>query len=689
MSLSSLLVQRGIATTRTVEEAISNQVLRGGDLATNLLEIGAVPEDALTRAAADAAGLMAVAPGPLPNGGAQVTGAIAGDFAAKYKIFPLEVSDQKWVVAAVERPSSTLALPPGVELEIRVALAVRIEEAIAKTYGFPLSARTRAILSKAGTSERASGRPQARPVFAGARRRKGPFGLPQAQMALSEAQSAEAILSVVFDFALQFFGYSVLFVIHGELAEGREAFGCGPPSDQVRQVGIPLDLPGVIRDARQGRSAVSVQLVDHGIDQDLSAQLARPESLGKVALLPIVVRGRAIAVIWGDDGPEDVDLRGLAPVMTLLSEATVALERSILSRKRHGEVHEEVSPTSVSPPPAAVSHPTLEGLDESWADISGAIAENADAEPRSSVIPEPVVMLGPRYEEFVQKLLTGADVDGAFGRLAQGGEEAASAVLDAFPGPVPAIKGRAMESLPTASQCGILLELVVGMKRACLRGVIDRTSAADAVMRFWATHTLGELGYIESAVAVVPRLFDVDPVVRSAARRSAHALLSLPPAAAHIADELERTLREREVPAERRLLAASCVEALRLALGVPALIQALDDPDPELVDVATQALITITRKEFGRDASRYHDWWLENAKRHRIEWLIDALTDESPSMRKDAGEELKALTKEYFGYYADLPRKERERAQERYRQWWTTEGRSKYGSAPRSFDRGA
>ena len=39
MSLSSLLVQREVATLREVEEALARQVLYGGDLLLNLFEV--------------------------------------------------------------------------------------------------------------------------------------------------------------------------------------------------------------------------------------------------------------------------------------------------------------------------------------------------------------------------------------------------------------------------------------------------------------------------------------------------------------------------------------------------------------------------------------------------------------------------------------------------------------------------
>ena len=51
---------------------------------------------------------------------------------------------------------------------------------------------------------------------------------------------------------------------------------------------------------------------------------------------------------------------------------------------------------------------------------------------------------------------------------------------------------------------------------------------------------------------------------------------------------------------------------------------------------------------------------------------------EITEVRRGAGEELRSASKEYFGYAADLPLRDRERAQQRYRDWWVTEGRARH-----------
>ena len=57
-----------------------------------------------------------------------------------------------------------------------------------------------------------------------------------------------------------------------------------------------------------------------------------------------------------------------------------------------------------------------------------------------------------------------------------------------------------------------------------------------------------------------------------------------------------------------------------------------------------------------------------------MEWLIDSLMHSDERLRKRAGEELKHLTREDFGYHPEGRKKEREAAQKQYRAWWQRVG---------------
>ncbi|XYI01788.1 HEAT repeat domain-containing protein [Sorangium sp. So ce1128] len=792
-----------------------------------------------------------------------------------------------------------------------------------------------------------------------AQRRKGPFTLAMAEQELAAVDASEAVLAVLFDFAQQYFEYTVLFTVHGERAEGRNAAGPGAERERVAKIAVPLDRPCALARARTLRAPLVTSLAGSAPDAELQRELGRAVHAAAVAVVPVVVRGRVVALVYGDDGASSVELSSIGDLIALAGLAATVLERLILRKKlnrggaaqqRDSSVPHEIavsphqsaappphaaapSPEAAAPPPHAAAPPpeasapgdehAKEGplslrtraalmelrhmvraeahgspaADAGTAPPAGHAdpgageprrADSADVEPHgmrpqggwstedggsgidavarafglrgtgvetepvqpdegaahamafSSTIPpapmphaptlgiephlrlgleagadvvsgtavtapmmpavtEPMMPaitgptpagaideipdleipaapapspsedldlsepeegrtrrysrppwmldssitpgadehrdLGPapavgrsswrrrtpaavesavphvrppserraavspsasgdlraEYTSLLQHVLAGGEAGArAFAELVRHGETAVSVIAARFPGPLRVERQRFREQLagpdgaagvaaaPPASQCGPLLELIVAIRRPALPFMTVRSASPDPEVRFWATHVLGELPYPEAANALLPRLFDDNIAVRRIAVRSAAQLIAAPPAGGPILQGLDHIARDREEAPARRLTAIDTMAEIRSGSVVPALMSALTDPHEAIVDAAARALVVITRDDHGRDARRWASWWSRNADRHRIEWIIDALTHEKPAIRRAAIDELKGITKEYFGYYEDLPRQEREAAQERYRAWWSSEGRSRF-----------
>ena len=90
MSLSSLIVQREVATMRQVEEALARQVIYGGDLVTNLLEVARVDESVLIGLLAES---MRIPPGPageLPAAADAVRLLVPKEVAVERTVVPLD-----------------------------------------------------------------------------------------------------------------------------------------------------------------------------------------------------------------------------------------------------------------------------------------------------------------------------------------------------------------------------------------------------------------------------------------------------------------------------------------------------------------------------------------------------------------------------------------------------------------------
>ncbi len=1166
-TLSSTLVQRGAASMRSVEDAIARQVLHGGDLPTNLLEVGAVDEATLTAILAESVGLDAAPTGKLEAPSPQVLRLIPVELALRHAIFPIAQPGRTLIVAAAE-PLSTavqddLGFALDLEISTRLAPLVRVRQALAEHYGVALDRRfTRLVArldglrdpnpsampppdeegfrlrpphaisvpapsfgtgvssppsplddrdavlpppslrasrgrledvpamktpfkaalaaqpvpvfadepgplaldeltpfaapvkppsdrapsrkttpmpsappapprveaaspavgtvgaadprSPEGTqalagwvrlemkNERASAlldktRSELRPALRSSRR-KGPFTAAMAEDELESAATTDAVLDVVFAFSAQFFEYSALFVIQGDLAEGRDAAGPGASRERVTAIGVPLDLPSSLERLRRTRAPMVGPLEVEGLDADLIRDLGREGARPgrSVALLPLLIRTRAVAILFGDDGEADVTLAGLGDVISFTALAARALER-ILVRKKLGARAPEMPLRPPAPPPPApkppvrpdaqavarvralietppapvVSHdvapagrvvdpaedpaapaedvfapvgdvfasaeevfapapavvapapavvapapavvapapavvapapavvapaaavvapaaavvapaeeevapaaeevapadaavePVATSLDlagsleiasnfrqavapivgfaeapepgpiteltpvaldetdytldesrpapvalESFGDdildfsterpsraaLTRITAESSDEEANAHLpatdrptfrrlravrpgedTPEPrgrrgtapvfegraaapppptpleplprtpppnatawttfpahsqthlsapppslsrrapisdrppipreeeldatpgsgfvqaldptpggplpsiIVDVGAEYTSLLQRVIDGGPGgQEAFDDLVRHGEQVLQALMTKFPGPLRVDRHRARDQLPAASQCGPILEIVVAIRRPALPFISVRASAVDPEVRFWATHVLGELRYPEAATVLVPRLFDDDAGVRRIARRSATALVAAGAPGEPILLGLDNITRNADHPSSHRILAIETMGEIRSGAMVPALIAVLEGRAEDVADAARRALLLITRQDHARDARRWHEWWSRNSTRNRIEWLMDALMHEQPSLRRAAGDELKLITKEYFGYYDDLPKKERERAQSLYRTWWEREGKQRF-----------
>jgi hypothetical protein len=286
------------------------------------------------------------------------------------------------------------------------------------------------------------------------------------------------------------------------------------------------------------------------------------------------------------------------------------------------------------------------------------------------------------FTTLVERMLASND-EQAESELLRQGHSAMPAIMDRFPGPFTVDPERIAiftkgvlpkEPSIRVSECGPLLRLIAGQRRVALPFVLQMLEGKDPDRRFWATFLLTELVYPESAEKILPRLFDEDPRVRTAARLAARAVADAAPGA--IVERLADIALSPTQPSPKRIAAVDILDELREPAGVPVLVSLLHEG--EVAEAAHRALATVTRQDFGADARKWLSWWSGHASHHRIEWLIDALMHEESRIRHAAGEELKSITKEYFGYYDDLPKRERERAQQRYRDWWTTEGRIRF-----------
>jgi hypothetical protein len=420
-TLSSSIVKHNVASVHDVEEALARQAMYGGDLVTNLLELSAVSEAELARVLAVSCEAASAPSGELPASGAEVLRLVPKDLARRFVLYPLERRGDALLVAVSEPlPSeveSDLSFSLGLRIEQCIALGVRIQQALARDYGMSLDQRAERILAKL------AGRPDPNPSVApgppspptppapviaerppeppavvapapAPRRRQvdlttiarkdpkprrlGPYTAAMAERDLLDAEDTDAVLRAFFDFASQYFEYAALFAVHGDLAEGRDAAGSGAPRARVLSLGIPLDLPSALSRAAASDRFSLQRLGAGGLDGALARDLERRPG-PQVLMLPIHVRNRAVLVLYGDHGHQDVQLNAVGQVISFAPLVSNALEHLILKRK-------QAAGTSLAPrPPARQKNAPLPRPEERAAALASALG--VEEPPRSSKPP--------------------------------------------------------------------------------------------------------------------------------------------------------------------------------------------------------------------------------------------------------------------------------------------------------------
>jgi hypothetical protein len=287
--------------------------------------------------------------------------------------------------------------------------------------------------------------------------------------------------------------------------------------------------------------------------------------------------------------------------------------------------------------------------------------------------------MGAPVDELLGELLRSRqDEEGVLvAALLRMGDAALPMLTQAFPGPLWFDRHAAGRPPPRGRDVSAIARALHAFGPRAAPYVASLLAASQPERRFCALLLAGDMVVPSLLDAALARLLDDDERVRKLASELAPRFRGLPGW-----DEqmtlLRRAARIAGKDPSRRVRAVNALGTLGDAGALETLVRLLEDDAPELVRAAHAALVVLCAEDLGPSARKWTSWSMEHGARHRIEWLIDALTHADEVIRTRAGEELKQLTQQYFGFHPGTTRREREVAQEKYRRWWQTEGRQQF-----------
>ncbi len=161
LKIGELLVKEGVITRKQLEEALKCQVIFGGRLGTNLIEMGLIGEDELVRYLSKQLEVPFVPPEQLLSIPPDVIKLISRDIAEEYKIIPLSL-DKKRLTVAMWDPSDLSAVDAisfitGYIIKPLVCSELRLLLALEQYYGIKREVRYIQLSGGTGIRSRETG----------------------------------------------------------------------------------------------------------------------------------------------------------------------------------------------------------------------------------------------------------------------------------------------------------------------------------------------------------------------------------------------------------------------------------------------------------------------------------------------------------------------------------------------------
>ena len=279
-------------------------------------------------------------------------------------------------------------------------------------------------------------------------------------------------------------------------------------------------------------------------------------------------------------------------------------------------------------------------------------------------------------DDEVDALLLGLQATGeanraAVAKISSLGDRAMPALARYFPGTLTEHPFGVMSARPDPRELSDALAclLRLGVERAAPILVAEVTHE-DRLHRYVAVLGLVELHVPTALPRLAERVFDPEFRIALLALEALphyRALASYPRVVAQLRDLIRRG---DDFQRRRAIVAAA---ELKDREAIPTLADMLGTRPKDISDDAHKALVEITKRDLGTSTRKWRAWFDENAKVHRMEWLLQGLLQKETEIRRSAQTELNQLTGKYFGYRYDAPRNERDNAVLVWQRWWTEE----------------
>ncbi|MBC7932850.1 MAG: GAF domain-containing protein [Rubrivivax sp.] len=200
---------------------------------------------------------------------------------------------------------------------------------------------------------------------------------------LDEQHSQSDILSALVNRCAAFAPRIAFFVVRNNRATGWRARGLAGTvgDDTVREISLPVEADTLLGEVVRARSTWSGGPGAHAEDHSIYSHFGDDPPQRMVAV-PLMARGKAVAVLYADSAGQDADAVNLEALETLVRVAGMAVELSTSRRAPKAETRDDAAAQEA--PPQEASAP-----EASAPEVSTALSPSEQPQPEEHLEPQP------------------------------------------------------------------------------------------------------------------------------------------------------------------------------------------------------------------------------------------------------------------------------------------------------------
>ncbi len=803
LALAKFLVENKQINPDLMDDILQRQVIFGGSLDTNILELGLLDEQILTEALGRVHGLPLASRELLARRDPRMLNLFPSRLTKKHQVVPIAMGGRSVFVLTSSRIHPLVAEEIGFMLSLAVKSHIvceaRLQGFLRSWFDVEIEPRYAVLLDRLGKFrlgtpgqgpgatelkipeatlttempaasvdkarvekvlddiERAERDESARREQA----RTGRISIEAATRTCMQASDRDMIIDTTLRFARQISPFVSLFVINNDSILGWDGIGADNVTEQIKKIRLSVGTSSVLSTVIQTRAYYLGPIPESLGNNELLKAMGRSRP-PNAFVVPLTLKDRLIGLLYGDAGSRSIRGNRLVELLVFTSRLSAAFEQLILKRKKVNNLSREEAadesplpepshgalqlaeaaamnsiaarstphpaPSRAGPPsldsfplpaPAPVFHAEEEPVvvDESFLDganqegariqvagdddavvvvmdtetefapsLAGPIPEKPPALTEhpsvqfaedafsQSVTTQPEIPAADFVDKLCQDLVDQEQhkAESACDALVAIGQEAVGAIMKHFPGKLLFDVRGSYDSMPPLKEHGFLLRSLIEIGTGAGSTIAARLEDPDPLARFYAVRLLAEIHCPGFVPQLSLRLYDRDALIRLTA---VDTLLEYRKTTAF--DKLLANLRSklRDTDPNQKAIAAALLGNFKDCDALPILAPLVKASQKMISRAACESLSYITKQDFGTSERKWIKWWKTHKGQRRVQWLIAGLSSKNRNIRFSSAQELNQLTGEYFGYYYDSSKSDRERSIRQIEKWWEEKGR--------------